>query len=618
MNAPVNLSLFADPQPSWQEQAARRERLTCEETVRAQMERSIAAITAIARQGHTLKAGVSGKDSTLVLCLAVEALRRMKDAGEVVPRLWVVTADTQIENPEVALMMRQVFDSVGEFAADVGLDVRCEMTQPRLSEDYLVRIIGGDTLPSFLGGQAKCSIGMKVSPLSRAAKRIDRELAAAGLPPSVTLLGTRFAESSKRKANMTGRGDSADTPRLNDIGGYSCLVMSPIADWQTETVFAYLRDAGRKGKKYPGFADSFDGLYGLYDAASGGNCVVYVDPSMQSRTSGGCSARFGCWLCTMVGVEHSMKNMLMLPEFAYMRGLYRLREYLQKTRFDFSRRRWFGRTVDPKTGDLMLSVATYSAAECADLLRMVLTIDKRERQRAARVAAELKAGKIPATPANRLAAEVRFQCLSNRQIAAIDYLWGLNASHAPHQAWRILLSVQDGSGEMDVPDVEAVPRGPVPAHRILPGVQRLWDMTSGLLDVTLAMSYFEPEGWTHTEVDGVIEPIPQMRDAPVFEVDEESLEMFLQFELEDRLRDTEGQDARYALTAARFYHRYGLIGYSHSMAHLVQRRMERAEYWLSFGLAGDLSLPELMEKTIPMPITQAPASVPELPLFEAA
>lgn len=617
MNAPVNLSLFSEPQTSWQEQAALRELLTCEQTVRAQMERSIAAITAIARKGHALKAGVSGKDSTLVVCLAVEALRRMKEAGEATPRLWIVTADTQIENPEVSLMMRQVFDAVSKYAGEIGLDVKCEMTRPRLSEDYLVRIIGGDTLPSFVGGQAKCSIDMKVSPLSRAAKRIDSELATAGLPPSVTLLGTRFAESSKRKANMTGRGDSAETPRLNDIGGHSCLVMSPIADWQTETVFAYLREAGKE-RKYPGFADSFQGLYGLYDAASGGNCVVYVDPSMQARTSGGCSARFGCSLCTKVSIEHSMKNMLMLPEYEYMRGLYQLREYLQKTRFDFSRRRWFGRTVDPKTGDLMLSVATYSAAECADLLRMVLTIDKRERERAAKVAGQIKAGQLPDTEANRVASTVRFQSLSLRQIAAIDYLWGLNVSHAPHQAWRILKSVLDGSGEMAVPDIEEAPRVPVPAHRVLPGVQRLWNMTSGLLDVTQAMAYFEPEGWTHTETDGDIEPIPQFRDAPVFEIDEESLEMFLEFELEDRLRDTEGQDAKYALTAARFYHRYGLVGYSHSMAHLVQRRIERAEYWLSFGLAGDLSVAELMEKTVPMKEGHKAGSESSMSLFEAA
>lgn len=618
MNAPVNLSLFSEPQPSWQEQAAKRELLTCEQTVRRQMERSIGAITEIARRGHALKAGVSGKDSTLVLCLAVEALRRMKVAGERVPRLWLVTADTGVENPEVALMMRQVFESLALYANEVGLDVQCEMTRPRLSEDFWVRIIGGDQLPSFIGGQAKCSVDMKVNPLSRAAKRIDRGLAAAGLPPSVTLLGTRFAESSKRKANMTGRGDSADTPRLNDIGGHSCLVMSPIADWQTETVFAYLSEAGKK-RKYPGFADSFKSLYGLYDAASGGNCVVYVDPSMQSRTSGGCSSRFGCSVCTQVSIDHSMKNMLMLPEYEYMRGLYQLREYLIKTRFDFSRRRWFGRSVDPKTGDLMLSVATYSAAECADLLRMVLTIDKRERERAAGVAEQLKSGRLPSTEANRIASKPRFQSLSMRQIAAIDYLWGLNVSHAPHQAWRILQSVLDGSGEMAVPEIDEAPRVPVPAHRILPGVQRLWNMTSGLLDVAQAMAYFEPEGWTHTDAEGAIEPIPQFRDAPVFEIDEESLEMFLEFELEDRLRDTEGQDARFALTAARFYHRYGLVGYSHSMSHLVQRRIERAEYWLSFGLAGDLSLAELMEKTVPMP--EAERVSPEatsMPLFETA
>lgn len=292
-----------EPDIDWREQARRQDELTNRAAVTSLMERSIESIRRVLSAGHTLRVAYSsGKDSTLLACLTLEAARLMKAAGETVPDIHVVSADTGIENPEVVALMREGHNAIAAYADTEGLPVHLHMTQPRLSERWWVRIIGGVSLPSYIGMDASCSVDMKIKPMSRLTRQMDRQLAQKGLPPTVTLVGTRFDESSSRAANMRRRGESDIAITEGDVGGVKSLLLSPICHWPTEAVWAYLQQAGTS-KTYPGYATSFRATGEFYDAAAGGGCILFVGQG-QKRASG-CSARSGCSFCQRVPEDRS-------------------------------------------------------------------------------------------------------------------------------------------------------------------------------------------------------------------------------------------------------------------------------------------------------------------------
>lgn len=574
-------------------------RVTAPEIIDELAERSISVVMDVLRQGHPLRVNASGgKDSTLVCCLALEAARRVASAGEGVPELTITSADTGIENPEVLYLLHKTHDAAVAYGLANGFTVRSMITQPRASERWWLGIVGGLKLPSFSDTNADCSVDMKGSPLARATRALDRELQLAGRPHSVTLLGTRFTESAKRGRKMHARGESAEVFSRSSIGGTICWTLSPIADWAESQVWAYLQNAGI-GKRYPGYADSFSDTYSAYDAANAGECVLYHDPRMTERASG-CSARFGCMSCLVVDEDQSLRNLVMHPDYDYLRPMLRLRTYLRNTRFDFSRRRWIGRQIDPETGAVKVFPNNYSAAECERLLRMLLTIDRNERARAADHAAALAAGRIADTARNRRLCSVQFQNISATDLIGIDYYWSVNVLHPPHHALRIAREIASGHGLMDVPEVPRAPRVPVPEARWRLGDKTMLASASGLRDFHYEMTLFDGEGITYRTDPkmGLTESWPVYRASPTLDIDEEGVELFLAFEAEARLAETEGLGIEFAHSAVHFYHRLGTVGYPVSMRRTMDRMLRQGEFLLNSGLAGDISMERALETTL--------------------
>lgn len=572
--APEQLQLVGlEPEIDWREQAERMEALTSTAAVQHLVDRSLAAITTILTAGHTVRVAYSsGKDSTLLACLTLEAARRLKAAGGSVPDIHIVSADTGIENPEVVALLRAGHSAIASYARYQGLTVHLHLTQPRLSERWWVRIIGGVSLPSYIGMDATCSVDMKIKPMSRLTREMDRDLAAQGLPASVTFVGTRFDESSARAAHMRQRGESDIELSVGDVGGVQSLMLSPICHWPTEAVWAYLQDAG-SAKRYPGYAESFRSTSEFYDAAAGGGCILFVDRG-QKRASG-CSARSGCSFCQRVPEDRSMLNMLLHPDYKHLRGLNLMQRYLQAIRWDLSRRRWIARG-EPVDGARPASQDAFSAAECERLLRMVLTLDVEEAERAASHAQALASGAIADNERNRRLAEPQFQNLTGEDLVAIDYLWSREGLHPPHQALRICAEIDRGTGRMSIEVPAETPRSPV-SRRIIRGEQQAWSSAWGIRDVALEMSHFDGEGLTYREDAEGVHPLPSWVDAPFWQIDPESLSLFFELEAARRIEETEGLGVESAGQATDYYLRLGLIQYPHSMRrHLDAARRGRA------------------------------------------
>jgi DNA sulfur modification protein DndC len=127
-----------------------------------------------------------------------------------------------------------------------------------------------------------------------------------GDPPIVHfLLGTRYDESTLRQRTM-----EAHTRMGGDIHNHGTIptagVIRPIEDWSTEYVWDFLlRGEWANGGTNP-FREINNRLAVLYKDAAGGECPVIHDPTKQTCAG----SRFGCWTCTVVEVDSSLREMI--------------------------------------------------------------------------------------------------------------------------------------------------------------------------------------------------------------------------------------------------------------------------------------------------------------------
>lgn len=134
-----------------------------------------------------------------------------------------------------------------------------------------------------------------------------------GEPPVVHfLLGTRFDESTARKATM-----DAHTRMDSDLHAHGTIptasTIRPIEDWSTDDVWAYLLKLDWANGMPNPFADINQDLSMLYRDAAGGECPVIHDPSQQTCAG----SRFGCWTCTVVAEDKSLNQMIATEKEVY-------------------------------------------------------------------------------------------------------------------------------------------------------------------------------------------------------------------------------------------------------------------------------------------------------------
>ena len=528
------------------------------------------------RDGYTLRLPwSSGKDSTVCVNLALMAARELKARGEAVPPIWISSSDTEVESPVVAQLLRTQHARVERWAEREGVDVRTRIVTPPLAQGWWVRILSGRKLPSYYDIQktADCSVSLKVQPQLTLSKAIDRELAAQGLPPSVAVLGTRFAESQARASHMRCRGEACDTITEGRSGNYCYYTVSPIADWSDAEVFFYLNLAGVDAY-LPAFTEDFSDVLDVYADAAGDGCMLVPDPALSMRKQAGCGARFGCFCCTRVPADSSLANLAQDEDRAYLRPLVQLRRFLMNIRWDFNRRYWVSRNPNSAAGDTRIMPHCFNLDTCELLMRCLLTIDRREQARAARVRSQLAAGVIENTARNRELAEVQFRNLTLDKVVAVDMIWSTDAFARPFHALKIYDEVWNRGIETEVPEVAETPRpeqAPEPCY-VATDVGELW-VNLGLVDPTLAMS---------GACSGAA-----YREAARRTIDDESLEMMALIDW-DNLLAIHDEPAYKPQYAAHYYLRTGVVAYAKHYRRELDYQLRRGAWLHNSGLAEGL------------------------------
>ena len=274
-----------------------------------------------------------GKDSTCMVQLIWRALSSLP-ARQLHKKLFVISSDTLVESPKIVEQITGMLDMMEKAAQKTHLPVSTNLVRPVIEDTFWVCLLGkGFPAPSNLFRW--CTERLKIRNADRFIQDRVSEYGEA-----IIALGTRKDESGSRQQLMN----------LYEIDGSllsrhskfpQTYVYTPLRDFTAEDVWNYLLQ-----NKNPWGANNRD-LLALYQNANAAECPLVVDSSTPSCGN----SRFGCWTCTVVTDDSSLRNTIENGE-EWMEPLLELREELKETQDPAKRKEV--RSLKRRTGQMKL------------------------------------------------------------------------------------------------------------------------------------------------------------------------------------------------------------------------------------------------------------------------
>ena len=308
-----------------------------------------------------------GKDSTVLLTLVWLALKKIKE-DVIVPfqlrrPVYVVCNDTMVENPIISTYVDEVLNQIEKRAREEDLPVFVRKTVPRLEDSFWVNVIGkGYPVPNM--AFRWCTDRLKIKPTSRIiTDQVDE------YGEVIILIGTRKAESTTRARSIKKhekRGQRiAPHPTMHNT-----YVYSPIKELMLEEVWYIINSIPCPW----GFDNKI--LFNIYMDASADD---YECPTVVTDSShGSCGqSRFGCWVCTVVKDDKSMRSLIKNGR-EWMQPLYDFRLELENGRNKLEGRMPFRRDGKRAVNDMGPYTFSYRAHILQRLLEVQHTLQLRD------------------------------------------------------------------------------------------------------------------------------------------------------------------------------------------------------------------------------------------------
>ncbi|MDE0309709.1 MAG: DNA phosphorothioation system sulfurtransferase DndC [Acidiferrobacterales bacterium] len=257
-----------------------------------------------------------GKDSTAVtqlIWIALSQLQKTKRKKTV----YVISTDTLVENPVVALWVQNSLNKMEDSANENGLPIATFNLTPDIKDTFWVNLIGRG-YPAPRPRFRWCTERMKINPSNTFIKQTVAEHNEA-----IVVLGTRKAESSERAARINRlQKNSIREHLIPHTTMPNAFVYAPISEWSNDDVWLFLMQFAN-----PWGYNNKDLLTMYQGASTDGECPLVVDTTTPSCGN----SRFGCWVCTMVEQDKSMTAMIQNDEEKrWMEPLLALRNELDK------------------------------------------------------------------------------------------------------------------------------------------------------------------------------------------------------------------------------------------------------------------------------------------------
>lgn len=301
-----------------------------------------------------------GKDSTVLLLLTWIALQRLFDDGvEIKSNVYVVCNDTQVENPIISTYVEEVLSCIRQTASTSNLPIQVKKTTPEVENSFWVNVIGkGYPVPN--SNFRWCTDRLKIKPTSNfLTKQINDKGSA------IVLLGTRYSESeargrSMKKHEVKGKLLSRHSTETNSF------VYAPIRDLNLEEIWYLIRAVPTPW----GFDNNV--LFKIYSDASADDYECPTVVTTKNHASCG-QSRFGCWTCTVVQNDKSMKA-LVDNGYEWLESLLQFRNALQMGRNESDNRLGVTRGGRNAVSEDGRNIGTYSVAYRIELLKKLLCL----------------------------------------------------------------------------------------------------------------------------------------------------------------------------------------------------------------------------------------------------
>lgn len=303
-----------------------------------------------------------GKDSTLLCCLVFEMLMQLKPE-EITKKVYIVSSDTMVENPIVKNYMYDMSTMIGEQGA--GYKVETHIVLPELEKTFWSCVIGLGYPTPEAPGFRWCTDKLKIRPINKFVTETinnDGEI--------VMLLGVRKAESSYRARGIKDREIEGKLliPHTDIKNAY---VYNPLTELPNEKLWSYLLS----GDAITPWGSDNKYLFSLYQGENLGeeqSALGEVDKDKVAVTG---NSRFGCWICTMVKEDKSLKNFIDNGE-NWLEPLRDFRNWLLSVRENLNyreKRRRNGSVYEKEDGEL--GFGSFSMAGRIGILEELLKLE---------------------------------------------------------------------------------------------------------------------------------------------------------------------------------------------------------------------------------------------------
>ena len=262
-----------------------------------------------------------GKDSTLLVALVYEAMKRLKDAGaELSKRVYIITSDTMVENPIVRNYMHSSSNSINEAAKRDKLNIYATVIYPEDDQTFWSRVIGLGYPTPEPPGFRWCTERLKINPMNTYVNERIKENG-----EIIILLGVRKGESLTRQKTITAREIEGKLLNMhNDIP--NAYVYNPITEVPNDLVWEFLL---KENCKSPWGTD-MKYLFNLYQGENLGEEKSVLGEVDRDKIPVTGNSRFGCWCCTMVKEDKSLQNFINKSVGEEKRILTLLRDFRNK------------------------------------------------------------------------------------------------------------------------------------------------------------------------------------------------------------------------------------------------------------------------------------------------
>lgn len=235
-----------------------------------------------------------GKDSTLLCCLAMEMLQRLAPHQRH-KTVYIVSSDTMVENPIVKNYMHRMSAMINQVGNE--LKVKADIIYPEIADTFWSKVIGLGYPTPEAPGFRWCTERLKIHPMNK--YTLDTIKTNGQV---VLLLGVRKAESTYRANNIRSREIEGKilVPHTDIEGAH---VYNPLTEIPNELVWKFLL---KDDSRTPWGSDN-KYLFSLYQGENLGEELSVIGEIDKDKIPVTGHSRFGCWICTMVKEDKSLK-----------------------------------------------------------------------------------------------------------------------------------------------------------------------------------------------------------------------------------------------------------------------------------------------------------------------